>query len=94
MFWKALLILEAVLIRANLLNKEQKITVMLCGAWEAVESGRILLDKGPCHTVSWSFSTSTLFVSLFNICPVCFVPLLPANSQQVYPAYGEISGLK
>lgn len=52
MFWKALLILEAVLIRANLLNKEQKIPVMLCGAWEAAESGRILLDKGPCHTVS------------------------------------------
>jgi len=94
MSWKALLILEAMLIRVNLPKKEQEIAVMLCGAREAAESGRVLLESVSCHTVSWSFSTSTSFISLFNICPACFVPLLPANSKQVYPAYGERSGPK
>lgn len=49
---KALLILEAVLTRVNLLNKVQKIPVMLCGAWEAAESGMMLLESVSCHAVS------------------------------------------
>lgn len=76
-------------------QRKKRIPVMLCSAWEAAESGRIRLEIHVFwHAISWSFSRFNSFTSLFNICPDCIVPLLPASSQQLYHVYWGKSGPK